>query len=114
MKTLLTFAIVLSAAQIAFSQQTRVKDTLPPARTYEGKTLDEWMALTKDKDLSGRYDAALVLGGIGYEAKAAVPALVELLKDKEPVVRKEAVLALGNIGSDAKIAVPALMGLLKD
>ena len=44
MKTLLTLASV-PAQQIAFSQQ-KEKDV----PSYEGKTLDEWIALTKDKD----------------------------------------------------------------
>ena len=59
MKTFLTLAICLLAQQIAFSEQ-KEKDV----PIYEGKTLDEWIALTKDKDWMVRGDAAEAIGRI--------------------------------------------------
>jgi hypothetical protein len=81
---------------------------------YAGKTLGEWVALTKDEDKLVRYDAAWALGKIGSEARIATPALTELLKDLDADVRYYAALALGNIGRDAKTAIPALVELLED
>jgi len=60
MKTLLILAICVAAQQIAFTQQ-KEKNTLPAAPTYQGTSLGEWMALTKDKDKKVRRDAASAL-----------------------------------------------------
>ena len=68
----------------------------------------------KDKKMDVRFYAAQSLGGIGLEAKAAVPALLETLKDNEWLVRGEVVIALGSIKADAKVVIPALIGALKD
>ncbi len=68
----------------------------------------------KDEEGSVRKVAAEALGGIGPEAKAAVPALIEALKDPEGDVRREAAQTLGQIGPEAKAAVPALSEALKD
>lgn len=63
----------------------------------------------KDKDPEVREGTATVLSGIGTEAKAAVPALIDLLKDDEREgVRWNAVRALGNIGPAASSAIPSL------
>ncbi len=96
MKTLLALAIFLAAQQLAFSQQKEV-ETLPRVQLYEGKTLSEWIALSKDKDENVRRDAASVLGNIGPEAKTAVPALKGLLKDKDENIRCAADEALAKI-----------------
>jgi HEAT repeat protein len=56
--------------------------------------------------------AAVVIGKIGPEAKAAVPALIVLLEDE--ATRLTAARALGVIGPEAKDAVPALRGALID
>ena len=82
--------------------------------SYQGKTLSEWIALTKDKDEKVRSEAAWALVRIGSEAKSAIPALTELLKDKDGLVRWAAIETLGKIGPEAKTAVPALTELLKD
>jgi HEAT repeat protein len=39
------------------------------------------------------------LGRIGFEARAAIPALVEALQDPAWQVRREATLALGEMGA---------------
>jgi len=50
--------------------------------------------MLKDKNLRVRLAAAEALGGIGPEAKAAIPALVELLKDDDWRLRWAATEAL--------------------
>ena len=112
MKTVLALAICLAAQQIAFSQQ-KEKDA-PQVATYQGKTLSQWIALTKDKDKKVRSDAASALGEFGSEAKIAVPALTELLKDEDQRVQYAAALAIRHFGTEAKAAVPAITVLLRD
>jgi CHAT domain-containing protein/tetratricopeptide (TPR) repeat protein len=65
-----------------------------------------------DKDVSSR--AADYVGQIGPTARAAVPALVEILKKGSPALREKAVEALDRIGPAAKEAVPALIEALRD
>ncbi len=67
-----------------------------------------------DTSPSVRWSAAVALGKIGPDAKAAVPALIEALKDENSEMRRRVAVALGNIGPDAKAAVPALIEALKD
>jgi HEAT repeat protein len=49
-------------------------------------------------------NAALVLGGRGAAATAAVPALVDRLDDADPIVRAAAAWALGQIATEAALA----------
>src|SRR5437867_5222939 len=60
-----------------------------------------------------RWTAATLLGQIGPEARAAVPALIEALKDPDPHVRSVAVSALSEVDPKARDAIPALVELLK-
>ena len=80
---------------------------------YEGKSLDEWVAMLNDQDEFRRMDAANAVGKYGPNAKATVPALVKLLKDPDSLVVIKAVVALGKIGPAAREAVAPLMTLLK-
>jgi HEAT repeat protein len=77
-----------------------------------------------------RARAAAVLGQIGPEARAAVPALIGLLKPRDPLApstspdvldglhpftaRGQAAHALGQMGPAAREAVPTLIALLRD
>jgi hypothetical protein len=81
---------------------------------YLEKTLNEWITLTKHKDVKIRAYATRALGALEPDATSAVPALTQLLKDRESPVRRAAALALEKMGPDAKAAVPALTELLKD
>ena len=70
----------------------------------------------KHKDTIPRAYAAMALGLIGPEAKAAVPGLIDVAKaGKDPanIARLNAVDALGKIAPGAKDAVPALIDVLK-
>jgi hypothetical protein len=63
----------------------------------------------RSPDSNARRYAASALGGIGPEAKEAVPALITTLKDQNVDVRRYAASVLGEIGPPAKEAVPALI-----
>ena len=69
--------------------------------------------LLKDRDSTVRSSAAYALGEFGPEARAAIPALMELLKDKD-ASRAAAASALGDIGPEASAATPAIIELLND
>jgi hypothetical protein len=56
----------------------------------------------------------VALGGIGAEARSAVPVLIQALNDKDSALRASAADALGGIGAEAKPAVPALIKMLKE
>ena len=58
------------------------------------------------------YFACLVISEIGPEAKAAVPALVELLDSKDAALQREAIMALAAIGPAAQPAVDKLAGII--
>jgi HEAT repeat protein len=58
--------------------------------------------------------ATRCLGDLGPRAKAAVPALTEILKEKDLRLQKKAVDILGQIGPEAKPAVVALREILLD
>jgi len=55
----------------------------------------------------------MTLGGMGPDAKDAVPALVAALKDRDPSVRAAAAYALGQIGPDARSALKDLEALTR-
>ena len=107
MKCVLAVSILLLVSQAAFSQQIG-NDALPTVPAYQGKTLDEWIALTKDEDANVRIAAVNSLGFVG---PAAIPALTALLKNDDTNVQVAAVNALGFVGPEA---IPALARLLKD
>src|SRR5262249_27133819 len=67
-----------------------------------------------DTDAKVRYAAALLLGDIGREEKAVVPALIDRLENNDPNVRFMAAGALGQIGPAARDAIPALTKAIKD
>jgi hypothetical protein len=60
-----------------------------------------------------RRTAAELLGRVGPEARAAVPALIATLADPDPHLGTVAALALGQIGPQTPEVCPALIGLLK-
>jgi len=54
------------------------------------------------KQADARAAAAAALGGIGREARDAIPALIVALKDEDASVRKSAAEALTKIRGDPK------------
>lgn len=66
-------------------------------------------------NLRERYCAAIALGRIGPEAKASVPALLDLLeKDPDSDVRAWAASALGDIQGEDEKVIAALEKALND
>ena len=116
MKTLgLSLVLAIASSCLGVEQEPPgTSGNHKPEPEYDGRSLSYWLAQSKEKGESSRRAAAHALGQIGPEAKAAVPALMELLKDTDSELRWLAALALGQIGPEAKAAVPALMELLKD
>lgn len=74
--------------------------------------------LLSDPDDRVRGDALITLGGMGPEAKPAVPAFIATLRfgTNEYIagVRATAAWALGQVGPDARMAVPWLRQSLSD
>jgi HEAT repeat protein len=69
----------------------------------------EILPLLKDKDPFLRYQAAHLLVGMGPEAKAAIPVLMDQLREADQNERYRAAEALEKIGLKAGTAVPALI-----
>jgi HEAT repeat protein len=79
------------------------------------RAIPELTAALKYPDPKARDAAAIVLGRGGAAARAAVPALVEMLQtEPEFGVRRQAAETLGNIGTPVSIVVPALVAALQD
>jgi RNA polymerase sigma factor (sigma-70 family) len=76
--------------------------------TFQGKPVDYWLNMFKDRDPGYRQNAIHALAAIGTEDKRVIPALIGALKDSQ--VDSVAADALGSIGRDA---VPSLLELLK-
>jgi hypothetical protein len=90
--------------------------TAPPPGpvTVRNEPVDRLVAALESPDVGARVGAALALGRLGREGKAAVPALMAALaKDKDPFVRRATAVALGEIGPEAAAAVPTLIGVLQ-
>lgn len=87
------------------------------ARVEGAAALPDLVLLLKHEELSTRCDAAYEVGELGADAKAAVPALVELLSDPPnedgDSAQGAAASALGKIGTAARSALPKLQELLK-
>lgn len=96
-----------------------IPTTTPAAETYNlppptpPNTLPELIKVLSGPNDEARIGAARVLGSMGPEAEAAVPALTKALYTEGPYdVRQAAAWALGEIGPAAKSAVPALIVVL--
>ncbi len=61
-----------------------------------------------------RANALVELGKFGPAAKAANPALLQMLKGNDPPTRGAAAAALGGIHSDPDVVIPALVACLED
>lgn len=87
----------------------------PAEPEFQGRSLSSWVADLRDAAAPyTRNKAAYAIGGMGADARSAVPALIAALQDPEPTVRFPVCIALREIGPDAKAAVPALTEALDD
>src|SRR5438128_4434454 len=78
--------------------------------TFQGKPVDYWLDMFKDRDPEYRRKAINALGAIGAEDNRVIPALIGALKDRNANFNSDAAMALGYVGKEA---VPALLELLK-
>jgi HEAT repeats len=89
-----------------------------PAHSKEpvsgGRPLSQWVADLKAPAPQTRNAAAYEIAGMGPEAAAAVPALIEALDDPAPSVRFPVTVALMEIGTAAKAAVPRLQQMVDE
>jgi HEAT repeat protein len=86
------------------------EDTIPPAVPpaeipKETEPVALLIEALRAPDKYDRARAARVLGGIGADAKAAIPVLLEALRDREAMVRFDAANALEKMGDAAKDAL---------
>ncbi len=84
------------------------------AQTSRDAEISTYIQGLKNKDASVRSFAAIALGSMGGEAKAAIPVLIKTLQsDKDASVRYSAATALGSMGGEAKAAIPVLIKTLQ-
>ena len=80
----------------------------------EGRPLSAWIAELKAPAPETRNAAAYQIAGMGPQAAAAVPALIEALDDPIAAVRYPVTVALLEIGPAAKAAVPRLRQMMEE
>lgn len=83
---------------------------MPAGKTVA--TLENLIENLQDTNQVVRIYAATVLGSMGEDAEAAVPALVDLLQSEDAQDRRLAALTLGEIASEE--AIPALCDAVDD
>ena len=110
-------ADALDALRAALAEQPVRNDALEILSVMGPQALpalDDLVAALADSDPVCRSDAAFAIASIGPEAKAAVPALEQVLGDEsaEATVRYTAAYALGKMGSEAASAEPLLRKLV--
>jgi HEAT repeat protein len=104
-------AMILMLGSSAPAQTARAKTGEPVSG---GRPLSEWIADLKGLSPQTRNAAAYEIAGMGPEAAAAVPALIEALDDPIPAVRFPVTVALMEIGPAAKAAVPRLQTMIDE
>jgi HEAT repeat protein len=80
----------------------------------QGRPLRAWIADLKAPAPETRNAAAYQIAGMGPQAAAAVPALIEALDDPIAAVRYPVTVALLEIGPAAKAAVPRLQQMMEE
>jgi HEAT repeat protein len=102
-------ALVLSSGALAQTRPARVREPMS-----SGRPLSDWIADLKAPAPQTRNAAAYEIAGMGPEAAAAVPALIEALDDPVAAVRYPVTVALLEIGPAAKAAVPRLQQMMDE
>lgn len=101
----------LAFTSMAVAQAKPVQSKEPVSN---GRPLSEWIAELKGAAPQTRNAAAYEIAGMGPEAAAAVPALIEALDDPIAAVRYPVTVALLEIGPGAKAAVPRLQQMMEE
>jgi HEAT repeat protein len=102
-------AFMISSTALAQAQPVRSKEPVS-----DGRPLSAWIADLKAPAPQTRNAAAYEIAGMGAEAAAAVPALIEALEDPIAAVRYPVTVALLEIGPAAKAAVPRLQQMVEE
>jgi HEAT repeat protein len=101
--------LVLGSAAWAQAKPVHAKEPMS-----NGRPLSAWVADLKGLAPQTRNAAAYEIAGIGPDAAAAVPALIEALDDPAAAVRYPVTVALLEIGPAAKAAVPRLQQMVEE
>ena len=102
-------ALVLTSGALAQAKPVRVREPMS-----NGRPLSAWISDLKAAAPQTRNAAAYEIAGLGPEAAAAVPALIEALDDPSAAVRYPVTVALLEIGPAAKAAVPRLQKMMDE
>ena len=103
--------VAILATTSGLAQTTPAATREPMA---EGRPLSAWIADLKAPAPETRNAAAYQIAGMGPQAAAAVPALIEALDDPIAAVRYPVTVALLEIGPAAKAAVPRLRQMMEE
>jgi hypothetical protein len=101
----------LALSPVAMGQSKPVHAREPVS---SGRPLSAWISDLKAPAPQTRNAAAYEIAGMGPNAAAAVPALIEALDDPVPAVRFPVTIALLEIGPAAKAAVPKLRQMMDE
>ncbi len=82
--------------------------------SYEGKSIDQWTVLAKDRSPENRQAAAKALGRIGLQTGDVIPVLVDLARDENKNVQMQAIFAIRAMSSRALAALPVLVEIASD
>ena len=85
-----------------------------PSTQARGRPLGDWLQALESTDVGERKTAVEVLGNVGANDAAALPALARTLKDADPRIRDAEVLAIMKSGPAAAATLPALQSALED
>jgi hypothetical protein len=91
--------------------QPTADETLPPpaAVPLDAEPLAVLIDALKAENKHDRARAARALGGLGAEARVAIPVLLESLRDREAIVRYDAAKALEKMGDAARDALASAL-----
>jgi hypothetical protein len=85
---------------------------ISPAKAQEmvwgGKTVNQWVDITKDPRREVREEAVRALGYCGPDARSALPVLKTLLNDPDPGIRDAADRAINNVMCTPRKLRPAV------
>src|SRR5437868_6123014 len=91
----IVLAVVLAIVVLVPGYHFVLLGKLKNERFYEDRPVSYWLNALSSREDSAREHAAYVLGQMGTENSAVIPALVAALKDEDYIVRKNAATALG-------------------
>jgi serine/threonine protein kinase len=98
--------LIHALADPALPAEDTIPPAIPPGETpKDTEPIAVLIKALRAPDKHDRARAARVLGGIGPDARAAIPVLLEVLRDREAIVRFDAAKALEKMGDAAREAL---------